>query len=168
MGRLSTIGYFEGISFDAETARYGRKNAPIATCEARVESAGEIDRRLSATRVIATGGLGLFWKKKVDSREVYLTIDGPDAGWMLELKPKKQAKARRFATEFNAAAKKAALAAPPPAVEAPVEPAQQDPLEALAKLGALRDSGVLTDAEFEAQKAVILNAQAAAEAAPPA
>ena len=32
-----------------------------------------------------------------------------------------------------------------------------DPIEQLAKLGQLRDSGVLTDAEFEVQKAKILS-----------
>ena len=41
--------------------------------------------------------------------------------------------------------------APPP----PAEPAP-DPLEQLQKLGELKAAGVLTDAEFEAQKAKIL------------
>lgn len=35
-------------------------------------------------------------------------------------------------------------------------PAQADPLEQLEKLGELKASGVLSDAEFEAQKAKIL------------
>jgi membrane protease subunit (stomatin/prohibitin family) len=42
-----------------------------------------------------------------------------------------------------------AQAAPPP-------PAQDDTLERLKELGELKNSGVLTDAEFEAQKAKIL------------
>ena len=41
--------------------------------------------------------------------------------------------------------------APPPAA-----PAQPDKLEQLKQLGELKESGVLTDAEFEAQKAKIL------------
>ena len=46
---------------------------------------------------------------------------------------------------------------PPPAAE-PAQPAapQADPLEQLQKLGELKAAGVLTDAEFEAQKAKIL------------
>jgi hypothetical protein len=42
--------------------------------------------------------------------------------------------------------------------EAPPEPAapQADPLEQLQKLGELKAAGVLTEAEFEAQKAKIL------------
>ena len=42
-------------------------------------------------------------------------------------------------------------AAPPPPA-----PAQDDTLERLKELGELKNSGVLTDAEFEAQKAKIL------------
>ena len=45
-------------------------------------------------------------------------------------------------------------AAPAPA-PAPAAPAA-DPIAQLKQLGELRDSGVLTDAEFEAQKAKIL------------
>jgi hypothetical protein len=43
----------------------------------------------------------------------------------------------------------------PAAPAAPAAPAQ-DPLEQLKQLGELKASGVLTDAEFEAQKAKIL------------
>jgi hypothetical protein len=45
--------------------------------------------------------------------------------------------------------------APPPAAAAP---AQQDPMEKLKELGQLHESGVLTDEEFAAAKAKILNA----------
>ena len=39
----------------------------------------------------------------------------------------------------------------------PAAPPAADPIEQLAKLGQLRDSGVLTEAEFEVQKAKILS-----------
>ena len=45
--------------------------------------------------------------------------------------------------------------APPPPPQAAPEP-EADPLEQLKKLGELKEAGVLTDAEFEAQKAKIL------------
>jgi hypothetical protein len=45
---------------------------------------------------------------------------------------------------------------PPPAGPAQAAPAQPDKLEQLKQLGELKASGVLTDAEFEAQKAKIL------------
>src|SRR5262245_33192490 len=44
-------------------------------------------------------------------------------------------------------------AAPPPA---PAGPSTDDKLEQLKQLGELKEAGVLTDAEFEAQKAKIL------------
>jgi hypothetical protein len=49
-------------------------------------------------------------------------------------------------------------AAPIPAVPAPASPAMGEKLEQLKQLGDLRASGVLTDAEFEVQKADILSA----------
>jgi hypothetical protein len=49
-------------------------------------------------------------------------------------------------------------APPPPPAQAPPPPAPAaaDPIAQLKELGELRDSGVLTEAEFEAQKAKIL------------
>jgi hypothetical protein len=41
---------------------------------------------------------------------------------------------------------------------APVAPPAEDPLDKLKKLGELRDAGVLTPEEFEAQKAAVLSA----------
>jgi Short C-terminal domain len=46
-------------------------------------------------------------------------------------------------------------AAPPPQPAAP-PPAAADPLAQLKELGELRSQGILTDAEFEAEKAKIL------------
>ena len=43
-----------------------------------------------------------------------------------------------------------------PVQAAPAAPSQEDKLEQLQKLGELKTSGVLTEAEFEAQKAKIL------------
>jgi hypothetical protein len=48
-------------------------------------------------------------------------------------------------------------AAPPPA-PAPAVADSDDLIEKLQKLGQLRDQGILTDAEFEAQKAKLLAA----------
>ena len=60
---------------------------------------------------------------------------------------KQAAQAQEAAPEAPAAA---AAPAPAPAAAAP------DPIEQLTQLAALRDSGALTEAEFEAQKAKIL------------
>jgi len=51
-----------------------------------------------------------------------------------------------------------AAAAAIPAAPAPASPAMGEKLEQLKQLGDLRAAGVLTDAEFEVQKATILSA----------
>jgi hypothetical protein len=48
--------------------------------------------------------------------------------------------------------------APPPAPAAAPAPAQKDMVTQLRELAELKDQGILTDAEFEAQKAKILAA----------
>ena len=45
---------------------------------------------------------------------------------------------------------------PPPPPPPPADSGTDDMIEQLQKLGQLRDAGVLTDAEFEAQKAKLL------------
>ncbi len=55
-------------------------------------------------------------------------------------------------------AEQEAAAAPAPTAPAPAAPAQApDPIEQLKELAALHDQGVLTDEEFAAQKAKLLN-----------
>src|SRR5262245_51364660 len=45
---------------------------------------------------------------------------------------------------------------PPPPAPAPAASGSDDLIEKLGQLGQLRDQGILTDAEFEAQKAKLL------------
>jgi hypothetical protein len=47
-------------------------------------------------------------------------------------------------------------ASPEPVSVQPMRTATPDPLDRIAKLAQLRDSGALTDEEFEAQKAKLL------------
>ena len=62
--------------------------------------------------------------------------------------------AERWAQQDYQQAPQAYPQAPPPQAAAP--PAEEDPIERLEKLGELRDKGVLTEQEFEAQKTRIL------------
>ena len=67
---------------------------------------------------------------------------------------------QRWASQEDQAAQQQQAYAEPqyaqPAYDAPPPPAAVDPLEQLQKLGELKAQGILTDAEFEAQKAKIL------------
>ncbi len=60
-----------------------------------------------------------------------------------------------MANKQAAQAQEAAAEAPAPAEPEPAA-AAPDPIEQLTQLAALKDSGALTEAEFEAQKAKIL------------
>lgn len=65
--------------------------------------------------------------------------------------------ANKWETQADAEAYQQQQAAPPPsAPAAPAAPSEDDKLAQLKQLGELHTSGVLTDAEFEAQKAKIL------------
>ena len=64
--------------------------------------------------------------------------------------------ANRWAQEDQSAYAEPQYAEPQYVQEAPPPPPAADPIEQLTKLGQLRDSGVLTEEEFEAQKAKIL------------
>jgi Short C-terminal domain len=63
-----------------------------------------------------------------------------------------------MANKQAAQAQQAAAEAPAPATAPPPAPeaGAPDPIEQLTQLAALRDSGALTEEEFEAQKAKIL------------
>lgn len=122
---------------------------PLAGASARVETAGEITSRLSATRLAAFGPFGLLARKRVDKRELYLTVEGVGFSIVKKLDPNLDgAKARTFAAKVNglAAAQPAAKATPPAA----------GPGDLLRELAQLRDSGVITAEEFEAKKAELL------------
>jgi hypothetical protein len=64
----------------------------------------------------------------------------------------------KWADQADAQAYQEQQAAPPQAYAAPppAAPSTDDKLAQLKDLGALKEAGVLTDAEFEAQKAKIL------------
>ena len=66
---------------------------------------------------------------------------------------------RRAAGQQHEAEQDAALAqqAPPPAAPAPAAMSESERIEALTNLKELLDTGVLTQAEFDAQKQKLLN-----------
>jgi hypothetical protein len=103
------------------------------------------------------GPIGLFGignaKTTVqDTRETFLMIEGPD--WQLSLKygPDLGIFVRAFAQAVNLAARVIAPAASPGSAAT----SQDDPLDRIKKLGELRDSGFLTEDEFEEQKRKLL------------
>jgi len=70
-----------------------------------VETSGQLDKRITATRLIAFNVFAFGLRKKKDGRELFLTVEGDDFAFVVEFDPKRQAEARQFAAKINTAAK---------------------------------------------------------------
>jgi len=73
---------------------------------ARVEAGSEIRSRITATRIVALGIFAVAAKKKTGG-ESYLTIEGPEFFWSLDVDRKTRDAAVKFAAKVNDQAKKA-------------------------------------------------------------
>ena len=105
---------FGGLSMKAGRLSYKEKSQPIAGVWVTVESAGELQKRATLTRAIA-GGLvfgpagavvGSLFQKTVDTRELYMAVEGDQASWVVPVSPSKGAAARTFAAKVNTAARR--------------------------------------------------------------
>jgi hypothetical protein len=126
--------------------------------DGRIEYQGESGSVIGATaRVDASGSRRSF---RDDTREVILRIEGPRVSIAAPLPVngfQAHEQAREFAAVVNEMAMELAGSTPAPRVRSQTQPAwKEDVLDRLERLGRLRDSGVLTEDEFQAQKAAIL------------
>ena len=119
MGFMDKI---KAIAADAPTADFGpfvlrpssvervagkdRGRHPLEGVSATVEAGEELRRRVTATRVLATGVFALALKKK-SGGTFFLTIEGPGFAWVEEVGRKDHEKALRFAAQVRAAAAQA-------------------------------------------------------------
>jgi len=106
MGFLASLGLFEGIQLDTTkgTISHEKTKGPVKGAVARVETSGDIGKRVTATRLLAVGIFAFAAKKKTG--RVYLTVEGDGFDIMVEIAAKKESDARQFATKINDAAKK--------------------------------------------------------------
>lgn len=81
-----------------------REEQPLAGVTSRVEAGSEIEKRVTATRLVAIG-LFAFLAKKRSGGEVYLTVEGPEFFWTAEVDRKKRGDAVTFAAKVNDAAR---------------------------------------------------------------
>ena len=113
------LGWIERQQFEAQARLFGIRvkngtvsgrgnSGPVSGAHASVESVGELQKRITATRMVLTGPFALAFKKKRDDRQIFLTITGADDAYtiLIELQgdPKHQSSARQFAARFNALA----------------------------------------------------------------
>lgn len=128
----------------------------------RVETSGQIRGRVTATRVALLGMFALAAQKKVDERQLFLTIEGDGFQCVVQVDPSKSAAAREFAARYNTMAAggtdgDGGLVARDPVQDAvPVAAPTANLVDQLSQLVALRDAGALSDEEFAAAKAQLL------------
>lgn len=104
--RLSTLDGAIVIDLDDRTIHLGADGGPLTNATALVEAAGAIRTRLTATRIAAVGILALAWRKKVDERELYLTVDGSTFQFVARIEPQRGAEARQFAARISTLGKR--------------------------------------------------------------
>ncbi len=124
------------------------------------EDHSTLSSRVTATRVLLAGPLALFMKKQKKNESHYVVVDWKEGNFkhntMFEFEGKKAV------TESNilrtALLKAANSAAPMPKEMVAQSIPSNDVVSQLERLAKLRDSGILTDEEFAAQKMKILSA----------
>lgn len=84
---------------------YRGQTQPLTNVTATVESVGQLQRRITATRLATIGVFALAMQKKQDDRELYMTIVGPQFEWLIEYAPDSGAGARKIAAIINTAAR---------------------------------------------------------------
>jgi hypothetical protein len=142
---------FAGITLFETTIRAADGDGgPLDGARATVDTAGQLTRRITLTRVVLTGPLALGWRKKLDDRELYLVIEGEGWATSAAVDPKLGEEARAFAAKINAAATRSSTE------QRDASRDDSDPLQQLRALADLRDAGVITDDEFEAKKTDLL------------
>jgi len=126
--------------------------------DGRIEYEGQTGSIVGATaRVDSSGSKRVFR----DTREVFLLIEGPRVSIAAPLSSKghsSQTLAQKFAAKVNQLAMSLGEAkAGQPSFATTSGSEQPDVVDRLERLGKLRDSGVLTEEEFQAQKSALLS-----------
>jgi hypothetical protein len=137
---------FPGLTITADRIDYKGHGGPLAGCRAAVDTAGDIEKRFTATRIVTLGVFGLK-KKKIDRRELYLAVEGVGFAFVAEIEPKYGAQARKIAAKINSLGQVHTVDGPSASASATDSVSDE-----IAKLAALHASGALTDDEFSTAK----------------
>lgn len=118
---------FGGVTIKNGEIRHKDGSGPLAGAHASVDSAGDLDRRITATRLILTGPFALALRKKKDQRELYLLVEGQGFAIVEQIDPKKGVDARKFAARLNTLASQAATSQPQVTQSSPLQPPAPPP-----------------------------------------
>lgn len=103
-----TASTFQGVRIEGDRIHYRSESQPVTGARAEVQTAGELSRRATLTRAVAGGFLfgrtgavvGALMTKKVDTRKVYLLIEGTERTWLVPVPVRAEGAARRYAVEI--------------------------------------------------------------------
>lgn len=101
---VATFGLSEQIALYKDAVAKGKERFPLDGVSARVESGSELESRVTATRLVAIG-IFAFVAKKKKGGESFLTVEGPDFFWTVEVDRKKRGDAMTFVAKINSAAR---------------------------------------------------------------
>lgn len=144
---------FEGIVVKDGRVTHGKESVALAGARLSVDTAGDVERRITATRLVLTGPFALAFRKKKDHRELYITVENNGSMFVVPVDPKAGADARQFVAKVNS------LAGPATATAATAATAATEPPDVAGRLRELADlhtAGALSDDEFAAAKSKLL------------
>lgn len=122
-----------------------------------IEGKDEVNRRVTVTRLLAVGIFAFALKKKNKDQEAYITLELTDGQEVILFVDNKAPMALRAKlAKVISAVKQANVASETQATPAP---AQGSVADELAKLVSLKEQGILSQAEFDAEKAKVLNSK---------
>jgi hypothetical protein len=98
--------WLKELSIDGRTLKSKDGEHDLAGATARVETAGQIEQRVTAARLVTLGVFALAAKKKRDNRDLFLTVEGPHVALVRQYSAKDvdEAELRQFAADINQAA----------------------------------------------------------------
>jgi hypothetical protein len=98
--------WIKELSIDGRILKSADGDHDLAGATARVETSGEIERRVTAARLVALGVFAFAAKKKRDKRDLFLTVEGPSVALVRQYKATDvdETALRQFAADINRAA----------------------------------------------------------------
>ena len=147
------------LSGDFLQLRSGFKQAQydLAFVSAMAQTQNEIERRVTATRLLAVGVFAFAWKKQAGHHHQYLNVEYDDGSRRLALvfeTDKAPGLAQKMQDASSAARQRRGIGSQ--SMAAPSSPPVEDIPGKIKQLAELRDNGLLTDEEFATKKADLL------------
>ncbi len=120
-----------------------------------IEGKDEVNRRVTVTRLLAVGIFAFALKKKSKDQESYITLELTDGQEVILFVDNKAPMALRAKlAKVISAVKQASTSSQ---ANAPQQQTQSNIADELTKLASLKNQGLLTQAEFDSEKAKLLN-----------